>query len=321
MTVRVSSPIVLAACEEWPVFLVFARTTQIVAGKSQRRQGERVRAEIVHPEMGDHSKSAASLKRDNHFLPVCYQKGFADSSGRVWVKFVDPEKAVHCYPKRVGKEWNLYLRNSGGVEDDKFEDFFDKHVENAFAKLSQRVKREQNHLSSMTGKELGALGNFVAAQIVRTPANKLCMREQVGRELATNEFTSEMGKQMRDIMRSWTANPPAFEFRTALPYVEERFITGDNPVLTVAENDNPIPIPVDEPHQAVASVLDLLNNPKVTFRVALSPYICVFLHAQGGGEAQLPPQTTEPSEVRSFNDLIRKQCRLFTLARDEESLA
>jgi len=294
---------------------------QTFAGKGPRRYGGRARDEIVCSEMGDHSKSAASLKRDNHFLPVCYQKGFADSSGRVWVKFVDLEKSVHCYPKRVGKEWNLYLRNSDGVEDDKFEDFFDKHVENAFAKLSQRVKREQNHLLSMTGKELGVLGNFVAAQIVRVPANKLCMREQVGRELATNEFTSEMGKQMRDIVRSWTANPPAFEFRTVLPYVEERFITGDNPVLVVVENDNPTPMPMDEPYQAVASVLDLLNDATVTFRVALSPYICVFLHAQGDGESQLPPQTMEPSEVRSFNEFIRKPCRLFTLARDEESLA
>jgi len=29
----------------------------------------------------------------------------------------------------------------------------------------------------------------------------------------------------------------------------------------------------------------------------------------------------EASGVRSFNELIRKQCNLFTLAKDEESLA
>lgn len=316
-----SPAIVRAAPDDCFALLVHARRAHTDAGKAKRREVEGICDEAIYSGMANHLKSAAPLKRDNHFLPVCYQKGFTDSSGRVWVRFADQERPVPRFPKSVGKEWSLYVRNREGVEDDEFEDFFNRHVENAFARLSQHVKREQNHLSSVTAKELRALGNFVAAQIVRTLANKLCMREQLGRELATNEFPSEMGKQMRDILRSWRANPPAFEFRTALPYVDERFITGDNPVLAVAENDNPIPMLVDEPKQAVATVLDLLNNPKVSFRVALSPYICVFLHAQGGEEVHLPPQTTEPSEVRSFNDLIRKQCRLFTLARDEESLA
>jgi len=78
---------------------------------------------------------------------------------------------------------------------------------------------------------------------------------------------------------------------------------------------------LEKPQQAITNLQELLNNPKVSFRVALSPYICVSLRAQGGGEAHLPPQTMEASGVRSFNELIRKQCNLFTLAKDEESLA
>ena len=54
------------------------------------------------------------LKRDNHFLPVCYQKGFADSSGKVWVKFAGLEKPEHRYPRSVGKETNLYVRTRSG---------------------------------------------------------------------------------------------------------------------------------------------------------------------------------------------------------------
>ena len=65
----------------------------------------------------------AHLKRDNHYRPVCYQKGFTDSSGRVWVKFVHQRKAVHWHPSRIGKERNIYIRSRGGVEDDRFEDF------------------------------------------------------------------------------------------------------------------------------------------------------------------------------------------------------
>lgn len=261
------------------------------------------------------------LRRDNHFLPVCYQRGFADLSGKVWVKFANQEKPAHRFPKSVGKEWNLYVRDRGGVEDDSFEDFFSKQVENDFARLSQRVKQEQKHLSSVTGKELGALGRFVASQIVRTRAHKQSMEEQLGRALSTNEFLTEMAKQMREIIGHWATSPPNFDFHTSLPYVKERFITGDDPVLLVEENHNPIWMPKDEPQRVVARVAELLNNPKTSFRVALSPYICVFLRMQGGGEAHLPPQTVEPQEVRWFNDRIREQCHFFALARDKESLA
>lgn len=264
--------------------------------------------------------TAARLKRDNHFLPVCYQKGFADSSGKVWVKFAGRQKPVHRSPKSVGKEQNLYIRNKGGVEDDKFEDFFNKEVENDFARLSQRVKREQNHLSSLTGKERGALGKFVASQTVRTRANKQSMEEQVGRALSTNEFLAKMAKQMKAIIGRWETDPPSFDSYTSLPCVGERFITGDNPVLVVQEHDNHLWTPTDNPQQAITGLQVLLNNPKGSFRVALSPYICVFLRPQGGGEVHLPPQAMGPFDVKHFNNLVHKQCNLFILARDEGSI-
>ncbi len=260
------------------------------------------------------------LKRNNHFLPVCYQKGFTDASGMVWVKFAGREKPVRCSPKSIGKEQNLYVRNRAGVEDDKVEDFFSEYVETPFAKLCQRVKKEQNGPASVSGTELGALAKFLASQVVRTLANRQCMEEQVGRKLNASDFLAEVGKQMREILRSWERDLPAFDFCTSLPYVEERFITGDDPVVVVRDDDNPIWRPTDSPQRAIAGIRTLLSDPKVSFRVALSPYVCVFLRPYGGGEAILPPRTMEPSQVRWFNDRIRGQCKLFTLARDPECL-
>lgn len=264
--------------------------------------------------------NTVGLKRDNHFLPVCYQKGFVDPTGMVWVKCAGRGKATHKYPKQVGKQRDLYIRSRGGGEDDKIEDFFGS-IENEFAKLSERVKREEDQLSSLTGKELGALLAFVTSQLTRTLANKLCMEKQVGRPLDTNTFQTEMIKQMRLIRDSWSASLPNFEFHTCLPYVGEHFITGDDPILVVLENDNRLWAPADDPQLRIASPQELLSNPKVSFRVALSPHICVFLPAQGTGNAYLPPRTIDPSGVRWFNARISDQCKLFTLARDEASIA
>ena len=162
---------------------------------------------------------------------------------------------------------------------------------------------------------------FVASQTVRTRANKQSMEEQVGRALSTNEFLAEMAKQMKAILGRWKTDPPRFDFYTSLPHVGERFITGDNPVVVIQERDNRVWTPTDSRHQAITGLEVLLDNPKASFRVAISPYVCVFLRARGGGEAHLRPRTMDPLEVRSFNAFIRGQCALFTLARDKESLA
>jgi len=261
------------------------------------------------------------LRRDDHFLPVCYQKGFTDSSGRVWVKFANRQIPKHLYPGSVGWQRNLYVRNKGGVEDDKFEDFFGKCVESPFARFCQRVKREQNRLASVTAAERSALGKFVASQVTRTLANKKCMEEQVGRSLDANAFLAEIGGQIKAILSGWTAQPPSFDFYSCLPYVEERFITGDDPIVLEVPKDNPVWTPSDQARLAITPLQEILGNPNASFTVALSPYICASLRARGGGEAHLPPETKELSWVRSFNSRIREQCGLFTLARDEECLA
>ena len=81
------------------------------------------------------------LTRKNHFLPKCYQEGFTDSSGRVWVKFANCENAKHLNPRSVGWERNLYVRYKGGIEDDKFDKFFAEYVEDSFALFCLRLMK------------------------------------------------------------------------------------------------------------------------------------------------------------------------------------
>lgn len=264
----------------------------------------------------------AKLRRENHDLPECYQKGFADPSGKVWVKFRDAAEPQPRNPSSVGKNRNLYIRTGpDGTENDAVEKFFDKDVENSFALLSQRIKDEKNQFSQISGVELGTLCRFVASQAVRTVAHKRCIDTQAGATVDTNTFLRVMLRQMWTIMHFWTANSPKIRFYTSLPYVGERYITGDNPVLVILVNDNPIWSPTSVPTLGITDVSDILKNPNYGFLVTLSPYVCASVHGQGGdGDPHLPPQKMEQREVRLINNLIRGQSEKFTLARDKDSL-
>ncbi len=262
-----------------------------------------------------------NLKRNNHFVPECYQRGFTDSSGRVWVKFAGKEKPELRNPGSVGRKRSLYIRNQNGIENDRVEDFFDKEAESQFAPLSERIKNEGHGFSSITDAEKGALARFVAFQAVRTSAHRQCVEERGGGAIDANTFISVMLKQMWIILHFWKTNPPEFHFYTPLPHVGEQFITGDHPVVVIQINDNPTSLPIGTPSLAITDITQLLKSPNHQFWLSLSPYVCVALQGPGNGNAYLPPQTLEPPEVRSFNNFIRGQSRIFILARDKESLA
>jgi Protein of unknown function (DUF4238) len=261
----------------------------------------------------------SNLKRNNHFLPECYQRGFTDPSEKVWVKFAEKTKLEHRNPS-VGKRRSIYIRNENGVENDDLEDFFDKAVENPFACLSQTVKEEQNKLATITGTEQGVLCRFIASQAVRTLGHKQCIDQQAGHPVNKGTFISTMIRLMRIMVNAWLTNPPSLHFYTSLPHVGDQFITGDHPVLVIEMNDNPIWIPADNPRLGITDVKQILGNPRSRFWVSLSPYICISIQMQGGGSPHLPPEIVDPQVVRLFNNLIRGQCSLFTLAKDKESL-
>jgi Protein of unknown function (DUF4238) len=112
------------------------------------------------------------LRRNNHYLPECYQRGFANERGQVWVKFSSKPAPTLRNPRTVGKQRNFYIRKRHGKDDDQIESFFGKGVETPFALLSQRIRSERENLSSISGTEFGILLRFVASQAVRTLAHK-----------------------------------------------------------------------------------------------------------------------------------------------------
>ncbi|MGA2431479.1 MAG: DUF4238 domain-containing protein [Candidatus Acidiferrum sp.] len=261
----------------------------------------------------------ANLKRRHHFLPECYQRAFANSCGQVWVKAADKPPKLRN-PSTVGTRRSLYIKRQNGVEDDRIEDLFSKEVETPFAALSQRIRNESDKFSNITGEELGVLVRFVACQVVRTLAHKHCIEEQAGRPIDTDTFVRIMGRKISTLMNAWSKNPPKCRFYTPLPYVGEHFITGDNPVLAIQVNDNPVWLPTDTPKLGIIDLEEILANPEHGFLLSLSPYICVSFQGQGGWDPDLPPRTVEPGYVSFFNGLVRSQSRFFTLAREKQSL-
>jgi hypothetical protein len=261
-----------------------------------------------------------NLKRNNHYLPECYQKGFTDSSGKIWVKATDKPHAEHRKPLKVGRKRSLYIWTQSGEENDKVEDFFNENVETPFADLSQRIKSEGHEFANISDDELGVLCRFVASQTMRTLAHKKAIESQAGETLNTTTFVQVMLRKIMAVLDGWIKNAPEIYFHTPLPYVGEQFITGDNPVLVVQTNDNSIWVPVDKPALKITDVQEIVMDPKHRFWLSLSPYVCVSIQGFGGGGIHLPPKPEDPQFVRNFNELVRGQCEIFTLARDKAYL-
>lgn len=262
----------------------------------------------------------ANLKRDNHYLPECYQKGFTDSTDKVWVKFSDKTTLEHRRPRTVGRRRSLYIWTQGGAPNDKVEDFFNEHVETPFAALSQRIKSEQSKFASISDEEGGTLCRFVASQIMRTIAHRATIDLQTGKPVDTDTFVRVMLQKIITVLDGWLKNPPDLYFHTCLPFIGEQFITGDNPVLIVRTNNNQIWVPKDTPRLKIADVQQIVADPQHRFWLALSPYVAISIQGFGGGGVHLPPQTEEPSFIRDFNQMIRGQSEIFTLAKDKAYL-
>lgn len=261
-----------------------------------------------------------NLKRRHHYIPECYQRGFADRSGKVWVKFAGKQRAEHRSPTSVARVRSLYIRRRTNREDCDFEDFFDRNVEDPFARLSQRIKKEADEFSRISGDELATLAKFVASQTMRTLAHRSCIEEQAGRAVDSNTFLHVMGRKMFTLMDAWLKTRPKFEFFTPLPYVGEQFISGDNPVLVIQITDNHIWTPTMCPVIGIQDLAQILQNPNHAFWIAVSPYVCVSIGGKWTGLPELPPKTMPPEKVSFFNRLVRDQCTIFTLARDKDAL-
>jgi hypothetical protein len=264
--------------------------------------------------------NSKNLSRDNHYLPVCYQEGFTNSDGKVWIKDANKSDPELRKPSRVGRKRSFYIIKENGVETDRVEDFFDKTVENHFAVLSKRIKDEQNKFTQMSANEVGVLARFVASQALRTLGHKDAIEEQAGSQVDANTFVRVMSRKILMLLNAWINNPPTFRFYTPLPSIGNRFVTGDHPVMVMLSHDNAIWTPTENPELRITNLAEILQRGKYGFNVPLSPYVAVSIQGSGTGHIHLPPQEIDPVDVRRFNDLIRGQCRVFRLARDRESL-
>jgi hypothetical protein len=256
-----------------------------------------------------------NLKRDNHYVPSCYQRNFADSSGKIWVKEAGKLKPEPRNPRKIGRQRSFYIRTQNGVETDNLETYFES-IETPFAALLQRIDEEIDGFREISTPEMFALGGFVATQAVRTLAHKQCVDEQVGIEVNSDVFARVLLKDVWTIFESWTKRVPTFCFYTSLPNIGQHFITGDHPVVPIIDIDGAVFASYDTPTRSIISLRTILDNPKHGFLLALSPYMMVSVQGHSGGPALLPPKKLEPFEVKSFNDLIRGQCNLFLLAKD-----
>ena len=207
-----------------------------------------------------------------------------------------------------------------GLENDHIERFLATWIETPFATLAQRIKRERDKFSSITGEEQGILLRFVAVQAVKTLGHKQCVDTQAGQPVDPNIFLRVMLRQMWTIGDVWRKNPPSLRFFTTLPYVGGHLISGDHPVVVMQLRDNPVWIPTDEPKQGITPLNEILTTPNWGFFLPLTPYICVWVQPRYGGFTPPTLERLEPPEVRMLNALIRGQSKLFLLARDLESL-
>src|SRR5258708_7674425 len=171
-----------------------------------------------------------NLSRDNHYLPICYQEGFTNSDGKVWIKETRKSDPELRKPRMVGRKRSLYIIEENGIETDRVEDFFDKTVEDQFAGLSRRIKDDQNRFR-MSPDEVVILTKFVASQAVRTLGHKETIEEQSGTKVDTNTFVRVMSRKMLMLLNAWIDNPPTFRFYTSLPSTGDRFITGHHPIV------------------------------------------------------------------------------------------
>lgn len=110
------------------------------------------------------------IKRHNHYVPEMYLNNWAQNKRVYTYQLLTSHENVPVWNPTAVKNTasldNLYVRQSRGKEADDFEDFFMRHYETpAKDPLIKACTNQQ-----MSSKDWWNLIEFVAAQIVRTPA-------------------------------------------------------------------------------------------------------------------------------------------------------
>lgn len=111
------------------------------------------------------------FKRDNHYVPHCYLKRWADDQGNVWsYRILVPHAKSSQWkahsPKGLGYHQHLYTRMTVSGESDEVESWFDTAFESPAGRALQHAVTDRR----LSPAEWRLPVRFLAAQDVRTPA-------------------------------------------------------------------------------------------------------------------------------------------------------
>jgi len=151
-------------------------------------------------------------------------------------------------------------------------------------------------------------------------SHQQCIEELAGGPVNRSTYLNLIIQQMWAITKSWDEEVPKFQFLTTLPFVTQRFITGDSPVLVFTSKDSTISTPMFKALPTITLLPELLENRQTQFLITLSPYMAVSVGRLGVNAPLTQLTSLDPMAVLKLNQHIREQSRLFTLARDKESL-
>lgn len=152
------------------------------------------------------------FRRDNHFLPSLYLRGFADPSGqlfayRVLVSTAKVPLWKPSSPKGAGYLAHLYTTVLGGKETDGFERWLNSDFE---CPAGQPLSKALADLP-LASKDWRILARFAAAQVVRTPAFFLRFRLKWEKDVPVllKTVLTEMLDEMRDRKEQGESAPVA----------------------------------------------------------------------------------------------------------------
>jgi hypothetical protein len=112
--------------------------------------------------------------KKHHFVPVFYQRGFADAEGRLWRYDRKTHLYQHLYPKVICREENLYAVSPEGLPNDqRIETDVLAPIESRASVAIKKIASQQK----LTDDELKEFCFFMGLQYSRLPSIRLLVRQ------------------------------------------------------------------------------------------------------------------------------------------------
>jgi Protein of unknown function (DUF4238) len=137
------------------------------------------------------SQRSGSLKSEplrHHYVPVFYQKSFADMDGRLWMYDRKFKTFSKPHPKVICCENDLYTISPKSGPDRVIESEYLSAIDSAGAHAIRQLERGRPSRSAIE-----ALSAFAAHQITRTPTVRaaiLGIVERIGEDIARTSFAT-----------------------------------------------------------------------------------------------------------------------------------